>query len=94
MPLLPANTNIGSLVFEGSNQSLSLNKYNLTINGSVSGTGKFVGSAAAGLTLNGSGDIGTLYFDETTDATTNVLDNLTITSGTVTLANTLIINYI
>jgi hypothetical protein len=58
----------------------------------LTGTGKFIGSNTSGLILDGIASPVTLYFDNTNDATTNVLDNLTITPvATVNLANKLYI---
>jgi hypothetical protein len=74
--------NIGSL------KTLTIGSNTLTINGAVSGTGTLTGSSTSNLVVTGTS--GTLYFNQTTAGTTNVLKNLTISgSGTTTLANTL-----
>ncbi len=65
----------------------------LTLNGSFSGSSSYglVGSSTSNLSIGGTGTIGTIYFDQTTDGTTNNLANLTVsrTAQTVTLGNTL-----
>ena len=66
---------------------MNLNGYTLTINGAVSGTGTITGSSTSNLSMLGTG---TLYLDQITPGTTNVLDSLTInSSGTVVLGNAL-----
>lgn len=74
--------------------SLSLNNKTLTLNGSITGTSSLVGSAASSLSINGTGSLGTINFDQTTDGTTNTLASLTLnrtSSGSATLGNKLVL---
>ncbi len=83
-PKLTSNLSINNLSLTS---GLNLNGYTLTVNGTVTGAGTITGSATSGLNILGTG---TLYFDQTTPGTTNVLDTLTINSGgTVTLGSPL-----
>ena len=68
---------------------LSIGGFTLTLNGTYSGdaTNSLTGSATSNLTLGAS--LGTVYFDQTTPGTTNVLKNLTLSSGSATLGNAL-----
>ena len=77
-PVLLADAQVRSLEIQPG-AAVNLKDKTLTINGSLTGTGKFIGSDASGLTLNGTSSPVTLYFDQTTDAGTNVLGGLTIT---------------
>ncbi|MFP5042853.1 IPT/TIG domain-containing protein [Parasediminibacterium sp. JCM 36343] len=79
-PVLTANTTIGAIVLNG---SLSLNEKTLMFTGAVSGTGSIKSSAASSFVVNGT--VGTLYFD----ASSNTIQNVTITSGSATLGNAL-----
>lgn len=84
-PLLTTNLSVNNLTLNG---GLNLNGNSLTINGSISGTGTITGSSTSSVNVLGSG--GTLYFNQGTPSTTNLLNNLTInTAGTVTLGNAL-----
>lgn len=73
---------------------LAIGANTLTLSGNFSGS---TNSALQGngsnssVTISGSGTIGTLYFDQTTDGTTNQIQNLVInrTSQTVSIGNTL-----
>lgn len=88
-PVLDQNRTIGNLTI-ASGARVSLNGYALTVIGSVSGTGTFRGSSTSSLAL--SGVSGTVYFDQTTAGTTNLLKDLTLSgSATTTLGNALII---
>lgn len=82
----------GTLTFVAGKLNVGSNE--LSLNGNVSGadafnTISFNGSSE--LSVGGSGTIGTLYFDQTTPATTNKLQNLTYnrSSQTITLGNAL-----
>ena len=72
---------------------LAIGANTLTLAGTVasmSADNSLTGSATSSLIINGTGALGTLYFDQTTGGTTNALQNLTInrtSSGTVTLGN-------
>jgi hypothetical protein len=94
-----AATNGGNAISFGSsgNDILDLNGQTLSLGTAgqsctISGTGKFRGNTSSNISLNGTGTLGTLYFDQTTLGTTNALNNLTInltSSGSVTLGNAL-----
>jgi hypothetical protein len=72
---------------------LDLNGKNLTINGTATGAGFIRTSTASNIVVGGSGALGTLNFDQSTDGTTNIVNDFTInrSSGTVTLGNKLIL---
>ncbi|MFY8003523.1 MAG: beta strand repeat-containing protein, partial [Chitinophagaceae bacterium] len=73
---------------------LEMGANTLTIAGSLSGDGSLRGSSSSNLTITGTGALGTLRMDPTTNETTNVLNNLTInrtSSGSVDLGNNLLI---
>jgi PKD repeat protein len=80
-PILAGNTSVGNLNL-GTGALLTLNGYALTVTGNLSGTGVMKGSAASSLNINGPS--GTLYFDQTTTGTTNVLKTLTLAGSAVT----------
>jgi hypothetical protein len=85
-PQLTANLSVNNMSLSS---SINLNGYMLTINGAISGTGVITGSPTSSLTLAGSAS-GTIYFNQTSNDTTNALNNLVInTSGTITLGNSL-----
>jgi hypothetical protein len=82
----------GTLSFVAGKLNVGSNE--LTLNGNVSGadaSNNISLNGASEITVSGSGSIGTLYFDQTTPATTNRLTNFTYnrSSQTVTLGNTL-----
>ena len=80
-PSLSSDLSINnSLVLNG---SLNLNGHTLSLNGAVTGTGNFKGTATSSLNIGG--NVGTINFN----AASNSLQNLTIFSGSVTLGNTL-----
>ena len=79
-PSLGTDVTLSNITLNG---SLAINGHTLTLNGAVTGTGNFKGSATSSLVVGGIG--GTLNFN----STANSLQNLTITSGSVTLGNTL-----
>jgi len=79
-PILSANTSLAGMVLNG---TLGLNGKTLTLTGAVSGTGSLSGSTTSSLVVAGS--VGTLNF--TSGA--NSVQNLTVTSGSVTLGNAL-----
>lgn len=73
------------------NGSLDLADNTLTLTGTYSGSGS-IRSNGGSLVVNGSGALGTLNFDQTTDGTTNTLAELTInrsSTGSATLGNKL-----
>jgi hypothetical protein len=86
MPVLTGTAICKSLELQ-TNTTLNLNGQAFSTTGTITGTGKFIGSKLSGLTINGSNIISTLYFDQTIDDSTNALNNLTISSAgsTITL---------
>jgi hypothetical protein len=89
-PLLDQTRTTGNVIIaEGA--TISLNNSTLVVIGTFSGTGKFIGgSATSGLSINGLGNQGTFYMDQTTPGTTNKVGNFTLNStllGSVTLGN-------
>jgi subtilisin-like proprotein convertase family protein len=86
MPVLTTTAICKSIELQA-NASLNLNGQAFSTTGTITGTGKFIGSKLSGLTINGSNIISTLYFDQTIDDSTNALNNLTISSAgsTITL---------
>ncbi|MBS4042894.1 MAG: T9SS type A sorting domain-containing protein [Chitinophagaceae bacterium] len=94
-----ANVSLSSSVIVGNTLtltagSLSIAANTLTLNGTATGSGTLTGSTSSNITLNGSGALGTLNFDQTADGTTNVLNSFTInraSSGSVTLGNKLVV---
>ena len=70
------------------NSNLSIGAYTLTLNGAVSGSGVIIGGTTSNLTITSTS--GTIYFDQGTPRTTNLLKNLAISgSNTTTLGNAL-----
>jgi hypothetical protein len=83
----------GALMLTSSSDILSLGSNTLTLNGTVTGSGLLKGSSVSNLTIGGTGALGTLNFDQGTDGTTNVLNNVTVnrSSGTLSLGNKLVV---
>jgi hypothetical protein len=72
--------------------NLSIGSNTFTLNGNIYyGSGKLTANGRSGLTINGSGSINTLQFDQTTNGVTNTYVNFTFnrSSQTITLGNTL-----
>lgn len=71
--------------------ALAIGANTLTLNGTISGTGGDIrGGSTSNLTIGGSGALGTLNMDQSSNGTTNVINNFIInrsTSGTVTLGD-------
>lgn len=78
---------------------LSLNDQTLALGGTVTGSSSsntLIGSASSNLTITGSGAVGTVYFDQTTDGTTNNISAFSLTrntlaAGTFTMGNKMVI---
>jgi hypothetical protein len=83
---ISASATVQNLSLEAS-EKFVIGANTLTINGAVSGSGTISGGSTSNLTTTGT--TGTLFFDQTTPGTTNVLKNLTLSSGTATLGNVL-----
>lgn len=90
-------TILGTLTLIDATDRLAIASNTLTLEGTFTGNGVLRGSTAANLTLNGTGDLGQLQFDQTTDGTTNVLNTFTINRASsyptfsATLGNKLVI---
>ena len=92
-PFLDQTRTISQLrLYSGS--KLNLNGKSLTIQDSVMLLGQFIGSSTSSLTFNNSGNVGMIYFDQTTPGTTNSLLNLTVnkSSGSLKLGTHLKVN--
>jgi len=92
---LGVNTTIsGTLTI--TNGLLNIGAFTLTLQGEFSGSSgnALKGSSSSNLTISGSGTIGDLYFDQTTDGTTNKIQTLTVNrSGeTVSIGNNLVVS--
>ena len=76
---------------------LSIGSNTLSLAGTVSGmsaSNSLTGSSSSNLSVTGTGALGTLYFDQTTDGTTNILNNITVnrtSTGTLSLGNKLVL---
>lgn len=75
---------------------LNINGRTLTLNGTVSGmsaANSITGGSTSVITIGGNGSAGTLFFDQTTDGTTNVIKQLTLNrpGGSTTIGNKLVI---
>ena len=75
---------------------LSISNRTFTINGTVSGmsaSNSITGGSTSVITIGGSGSTGTLFFDQTSDGTTNLIRNFTLNrpGGSTTIGNKLII---
>ena len=90
--VLDNNWNVGYIDLP-TGKTIDLNGYNLTITGALNGSGKIKGSTTSSLTISGGVEFGTLYMDQTTNGSTNALQNFTIdrANQTVTIADTLVI---
>jgi hypothetical protein len=85
--------------FSGTSSILNLNGYTATFGKAstastitMNSTSAIKGSSTSSLTILGTGAAGTIRFDQTTDGSTNALQNLTInrtSAGSVTLGNSL-----
>lgn len=88
--------------FAGTSSILNLNGFEATFGKigvassiTMNSTSSLKGSSTSALTLLGTGEFGTIRFDNSIPGTTNVLQNLTIdrtTTGSVTLGNALVVN--
>ncbi len=88
-PILDGPRTIGSVLL-ANGATINLNNSTLTISGAITGTGTIIGSTTSSLTINGSGNQGTFYMNQTTPGTSNVVANFTLNStatGSATLGN-------
>ncbi len=88
-PVLDIDRSIGNVSI-ATGATLSLGSNTLTVKGAFTGTGTLIGSTTSGLTINGLGDQGTFYMNQTTLGTTNKVANFTLNStvsGSATLGN-------
>ncbi|MCX6172633.1 MAG: Ig-like domain-containing protein [Flavobacterium sp.] len=88
-PILDGPRTIGSLLL-ASGATINLNNSTLAISGVVTGTGTLIGSTTSSLTINGLGNQGTFYMNQTTPGTSNAVANFTLNStstGSATLGN-------
>jgi hypothetical protein len=94
------SVSLGNAVTINGSLTLSVGKLiiganTLTLAGTVASMNEsncLVGSSTSNLTVNGTGTLGTLYFDQTTPGTTNYLNGFALnrtSSGTMNLANNL-----
>ena len=91
MPILNGNLDVNDLVLLGS-ATIDLDFHVFTIHGKISGSGKLIGRSTSDLVIAGSGEFGTLNFDQSIDGSTNVLKSFTLnrtTGGTAILGNKL-----
>jgi fibronectin-binding autotransporter adhesin len=94
------NKMVSGTAFTLTNGQFKINGQTLVLNGTFSGIGTsnngcLEGSSASNLTIGGSGALGTLFFDQTTDGTTNLIATYTQSRGTsnasdVTLGNKMV----
>lgn len=95
-PALDMNRSFKNLNI-AANASLDLNGYTLTISGTLTGTGVFIGSGTSSLIFDGTGSIGTIYMDQSSDGSSNKLQSLTINrsaGGVLNLGGNLRVNSI
>ncbi len=88
-PVLDQSRTLGDLILP-SGTSLNLNNFTLTLDGKLTGTGTLKAGGTSSLTFTGDYASATLYLDQTTNKTTNSLQNLTVQlgySGVLTLGN-------
>lgn len=69
--LTAADAEVASIQIN-SGANLDLNGRKFVINGSITGSGKFSGASGSTLEFTGSGDVGTIYMDQTSSATSTV----------------------
>ena len=84
MPQLTATSVSNSLTLQ-SGAVVDLNGQNYTNSGGITGLGKLKGSALSNLTINAPGIASTVIFDQTTDGTTNALNNFTVNGAGATI---------
>lgn len=88
------STVLSALTLTNAADKLSIAANTLTLNGTITGSGVLVGSSSSNLSITGTSSFGTINFDQTTDGTTNILNDVIvnrITSGTLSLGNKLVI---
>jgi hypothetical protein len=93
-PVLDQTRTIGNVTI-GSGATLNLNNNTLVVSGTFSGTGTLIGSTTSGLNLNGTGNQGTFYMNQTTPGTSNKIANFNLdatATGSTTLGNAMSIS--
>ncbi len=93
-PILDGPRNPGNIIL-ANGATINLNNTTLVVSGTFSGTGTLIGGGNSGLTINGSGNQGTFYMNQTTPGTSNVVENFTLNSsstGSATLGNAMSIS--
>lgn len=71
---------LGTLTLTNTTDILAIDANTLTLEGTIeaSGNGFLRGGISSNLTINGTGALGTLNFDQSTDGTTNVINTFTL----------------
>lgn len=87
--VLAGNVTVNGALTLNSSTKLDLGGKSLTLGGTVTGAGTFKGSSASTLNVASAATVGTLNFDQTTDASTNALSTLAVSSGTAVLGGKL-----
>jgi len=88
--ILGNNVSINGILNIASGSSLYVNGNTLTLAGTYTGTGTLAGGSTSNLMINGTGALGTLYFNQSKPDSTNIFRNLTLnrtTSGTAHIGN-------
>ena len=88
--MLGNNVSINGILNIASGSSLYVNGTTLTLAGTYTGTGTLAGGSTSNLLINGTGALGTLYFNQSKPDSTNIFRNLTLnrtTSGTAHIGN-------
>jgi hypothetical protein len=96
----PGPNGNNAMEITGTTSILDLNGFTLNlgqagVNSTYSGTGFIRSSPTSSINILGTGALGTILFDQTTDGTTNSIKDFTVnrtSSGTVTLGNKLIVS--
>lgn len=91
-PVLTTSVIVGNLDI-ASNATLGLGGQTLTVSGGFAGAGTLIGGGDSSLVVNGAGSSGTLYMDQSTPGTSNILKDCTLNkdvlASSVTIGNEL-----